>query len=220
MTSILDPKKIKSFLYREQQSMPKLNGASLDLISTTLTILLKSIIDDAIQRKKCGDFNSDNIGTLPRESLTQTNEILITSTDLLRVISINPSYDFLRRVFEAFKYKDGNANAVLKPFRSKSEKKRKKCDIQRSLNNSMLGSIQPVTRKRKRTNLTQDEEYSNTLADLSFDNTVKDETISSIQSSDPLKFAKNVIEGISKISETAQAMFTERVIVADDDEYD
>ena len=116
LTNVFDPSKIKNFLYKEEPNMARLNGPSLDLISTTAALLLKSIVEKAIRL----DNDNDSSSSLQQQQQQQRNnkegdkgppeQILITSTHLKRLISSsNPSLEFLQETYENVIDKDGSA---------------------------------------------------------------------------------------------------------------
>ena len=118
LTNVFDPSKIKNFLYKEEPNMARLNGPSLDLISTTAALLLKSIVEKAIRL----DNDNDSSSSLQQQQQQQQQrnnkegdkgppeQILITSTHLKRLISSsNPSLEFLQETYENVIDKDGSA---------------------------------------------------------------------------------------------------------------
>ena len=118
LTNVFDLSKIKNFLYKEEPNMARLNGPSLDLISTTAALLLKSIVEKAIRL----DNDNDSSSSLQQQQQQQQQrnnkegdkgppeQILITSTHLKRLISSsNPSLEFLQETYENVIDKDGSA---------------------------------------------------------------------------------------------------------------
>ena len=115
LTNVFDPSKIKNFLYKEEPNMARLNGPSLDLISTTAALLLKSIVEKAIRL----DNDNDSSSSLQQQQQQRNKkegdkgppeQILITSTHLKRLISSsNPSLEFLQETYENVIDKDGSA---------------------------------------------------------------------------------------------------------------
>mmetsp|Transcript_32963 Transcript_32963/g.36907 ORF Transcript_32963/g.36907 Transcript_32963/m.36907 type:complete len:236 (+) Transcript_32963:63-770(+) len=105
LTTVFDSSKIKMFLYKEEPNMARLNGPSLDLISTTTALFLRSIINKSIRLDKGSQqlANKDEGETYPN-----TKAFLITSTQLKRVILTSPSLGFLKETVVYFKIKDGS----------------------------------------------------------------------------------------------------------------
>ncbi|OEU20636.1 hypothetical protein FRACYDRAFT_234269 [Fragilariopsis cylindrus CCMP1102] len=118
LTNVFDPSKIKNFLYKEEPNMARLNGPSLDLISTTAALLLKSIVEKAI-RLDNDNGSSSSLQQQQQQQQQRNNkegdkgppeQILITSTHLKRLISSsNPSLEFLQETYENVIDKDGSA---------------------------------------------------------------------------------------------------------------
>ena len=118
LTNVFDPSKIKNFLYKEEPNMARLNGPSLDLISTTAALLLKSIVEKAI-RLDNDNGRSSSLQQQQQQQQQRNNkegekgppeQILITSTHLKRLISSsNPSLEFLQETYENVIDKDGSA---------------------------------------------------------------------------------------------------------------
>ena len=119
LTNVFDPSKIKNFLYKEEPNMARLNGPSLDLISTTAALLLKSIVEKAIRLDNDNDSSSSLQQQQQQQQQQRNNkvgdkgppeQILITSTHLKRLISSsNPSLEFLQETYENVIDKDGSA---------------------------------------------------------------------------------------------------------------
>ena len=130
MTNLFESSKIKKFMYKEEPNMPKINAASLELISTTFALLLKSVVDKAVlleqsddksssssnsslqQRKKINAGNAVPKGT-PASNANTNEDVLITSNYLKRaVLSCSsgnpPSLDFLVETYENFRDKDAS----------------------------------------------------------------------------------------------------------------
>ena len=114
LTNVFDPSKIKNFLYKEEPNMARLNGPSLDLISTTAALLLKSIVEKAIRLDNDNGSSSSCLQQQQRNNKVgdkgPPEQILITSTHLKRLISSsNPSLEFLQETYENVIDKDGSA---------------------------------------------------------------------------------------------------------------
>jgi hypothetical protein len=82
LTSIFDPAKIKSLLYREQQKMATVPKPSLQLIGTTSALFLKDLVEVVLK--------------------TDDKDCLVTFDRLDEVVSSNPSFQFLRGAIDAF----------------------------------------------------------------------------------------------------------------------
>ena len=115
LTTIFEPSKIKNFLYKVEPTMSRMNAASLDLISATATVLLKTLVEKAVLQEKEDEtirkYAKNNNSTQSSKLQTTQKEILMTSNRLKNVVesTSGPSaLDFLEDTFENFRDKDGS----------------------------------------------------------------------------------------------------------------
>jgi hypothetical protein len=122
LTTVFETSKMKSFLYKIEPNMAKINAPSLELISTVAALVLKTLVEKAVLREQGNTSNqmckkAQNKGC-PRGDQNQESSLhdsvenfLITSNHLKRVVSANndlPSLDFLRETFENFRDRDAS----------------------------------------------------------------------------------------------------------------
>ena len=115
LTTIFEPSKIKNFLYKIEPNMARINAVSLDLISTTATVLLKTLVEKAVLQEQ-GDIGH-RISKKTRRDTHSNNErggykrALVTSNQLKSVVTSakSPSsLKFLEETYENFRNKDGS----------------------------------------------------------------------------------------------------------------
>jgi len=101
LTTTLEAARIKSFLYKIEPNMPRISADALELISTTATLLLKSIVDKTVQeeedeRNKKGRYND------------HSKEVLLRSNRIKGAVLNNKSlgFDFLEDTYENFRARD------------------------------------------------------------------------------------------------------------------
>jgi hypothetical protein len=92
VTSVFDPTKIKTLLYREEPKMARIPVPSLKLIGATSALFLKNLIEEATA--KMDDNNKDYV-TLER---------------LRNVVSTKPSFQFLQETMDDVKDTDSTHN--------------------------------------------------------------------------------------------------------------
>jgi hypothetical protein len=123
LTSLFESSKIKSFLYKVEPNIAKINASSLDLISTTAAIMLKALVEKAVLQERAG-FSNNMIAKTGEGGYGQDREnrnrdaslnvgaehFLLTSNHLKRLVSANNSSSlaFLEETFENFRDKDGS----------------------------------------------------------------------------------------------------------------
>ncbi len=118
LTTIFEPSKIKNFLYKVEPTMSRINASSLDLISTTATVLLKTLVEKAVLQEQEDrkdttirkDANNNNKTQSP-DLQVERKSVLITSNRMKSVIesTSGPSaLNFLEDTFENFRDKDGS----------------------------------------------------------------------------------------------------------------
>ena len=118
LTAIFEPSKIKNFLYKAEPKMGRISASSLDLISTTATVLLKTLVEktvlleqeDRMWKTTRSNHHSSN-GTKDNDLQVNDKHILITSNRLKSVLesASGPSaLDFLEETYENFRDKDGS----------------------------------------------------------------------------------------------------------------
>jgi len=234
LTTVFDPSKIKKFLYKEEPNMAILNGPSLDLISTTAALFLKSIVEKAIR------LDDDNGSCLQQqqqqqqqrnkeedEGQTQTQrrdlpkQFLITSTHLKRVISSNPSLEFLQETYENVIDKDGSARMsslreyipAVKKVKVKQVKKRVAANLSSSsINQSDSKDENENNNNNKRRRKTD----SGTCTSSTFiNNNTDNKDDNSLFSSDDAPLEK----AIADAANTNESRMLE-TIIADEDDYD
>jgi len=148
LTTVFDPTKIKMFLYKEEPNMARLNGPSLDLISTTTALFLKSIIDKSLRL----DIGSQQITNKDEgQTYPDSKEFLITSTHLKRAILTSPSLGFLKETFENFKNKDGSVPvSSLRVYVPPVKKKQTKNRIANQSSPNQSDPEKEISNKRRR----------------------------------------------------------------------
>mmetsp|Transcript_20558 Transcript_20558/g.51124 ORF Transcript_20558/g.51124 Transcript_20558/m.51124 type:complete len:250 (+) Transcript_20558:64-813(+) len=109
LTTIFEPSKIKNFLYKVEPNMARINATSLDLVSTTATLLLKALVTKAVQEEQ-QDGDSRRKDHALKEDGGRAKQILLTSNRLKNVVLGNSPYclDFLEETYENFRDKDGS----------------------------------------------------------------------------------------------------------------
>lgn len=122
---VFQSSKIKSFLYKIEPNIAKINGPSLDLMSTTAALLLESLVEKAVKQghddTRSHRFTKIRKGSRRRHdhpdnekqcaSLNEgVDHFLITSKQLKRVVSANnpSSLVFLEKKYEDFMDKDSS----------------------------------------------------------------------------------------------------------------
>ena len=235
LTNVFDPSKIKNFLYKEEPNMARLNGPSLDLISTTAALLLKSIVEKAIRLDN--DNGSSSSLQQQQEQQQQRNnkegekgppeQILITSTHLKRLISSsNPSLEFLQETYENVIDKDGSARVsslreyipAVKKVKVKQGNKRgaaanssssiiNQSDNSKDENNNNNNNNNNSKRRRKTD--------SGTCTSSAFIDSNTDSKDSSLFSSDDAPLEK----AIADATNTKESRMLD-TIIADEDDYD
>jgi hypothetical protein len=228
LTNVFDPSKIKKFLYKEEPNMPRLNGPSLDLISTTAVLLLKSIVKKAIrldndngnclqqQRKKEGDEGQSQTQT----HVADPEQILITSTHLKRVISSNPSLEFLQDTYQNVIDKDGSARVsslreyipAIKKVRVKQVKKRGAANLSPSI---IYQSDSKGENNNSNNNKRRRKTDSGTCTSSTFTNKNTNNKDNSLFSSDDAPLEK----AIADAANTKESRMLDKII-ADEDDYD
>lgn len=123
LTSLFESSKIKSFLYKVEPNIAKINASSLDLISTTAAIMLKALVEKAVLQERDGFSNNVSAKTSKggyeqdRENRNRdaslnvgAEHFLLTSNHLKRLVSAknSSSFVFLEETFENFRNKDGS----------------------------------------------------------------------------------------------------------------
>lgn len=108
LTTILEASKTKNFLYKVEPNMARINAASVDLISTTATLLLKSLVDKAVQEEQ-NDLNN-KIVAHGEDADASTKHVLLTSNRIKNTVLDNkPSgLGFLEETYENFRDKDAS----------------------------------------------------------------------------------------------------------------
>lgn len=191
LTTVLDPSKIKVFLYKEEPNLARLNGQSLELISTTIALFLKSIIETSTRLDTCCQKKIKR-SRYDEEPTQQPTEFLITSTHLMRVISTNPSLGFLTKIFENRKDKDG------------------------SVPTSLLKGYTPVQiRKRTRKNLANPDKDDKQIKNKRQQLGGFDDSFNAYH-----KELEKVIDNTENSKESHRTCSVLRGIVADEDDYD
>lgn len=118
LTTVFDPSKIKSILYKEESNMARLYGPGLKLISTTAALFLRSIIERAAASDDgAGDGprlanQLDNRDHQPPARASSPAAPLVTLRMLREVVSSDPALEFLRESLDAVKDKDRTASSL------------------------------------------------------------------------------------------------------------
>jgi len=110
LTTIFEPSKIKNFLYKIEPNMARINATSLDLVSTTATLLLKALVDKAVQEEQQDDNRRGTKKDRAHKIGPAKHDVLLTSNRLKNVVlgNIPSSLDFLEETYENFRDKDGS----------------------------------------------------------------------------------------------------------------
>ena len=124
LSTIFQSSKIKSFMYKIEPNIAKFNGPSLDLISTTAAIFLKTLVEKAVKREQ-DDASNQRHSKIRKEgdqlnccrdsekqvgSLDAFDHFLITSNHLKGIVSANipSSLVFLEETYKNFIDKDSS----------------------------------------------------------------------------------------------------------------
>lgn len=215
LTTIFEPSKIKNFLYKVEPTMPRINASSLDLISTTATVLLKTLVEKAVLLEQKDRKDQ----TLQKDDHNKKKSVLITSNRLKSVVesTSGPSaLDFLEDTFENFTDKDGkflpHQQSAYVP-RTTQKRKSKATDQSTTTlegDKSTTTSIQATgaqaesggTEKRQKTN----HDYKGASSSL-------------LHSNEFVNTTNSVERAIAQAASATEQYAPER-IVEDDDDYD
>ena len=123
--TVFQSSKIKSFLYKVEPNIAKVNGPSLNLMSATAALFLKRLVEEAVKQEQ--DVTSNHKYIKTRKEDYQCNDhprnekqgasldsgvdyFLITSNQLKRVVSANSpsSLVFLEETYQTFLDKDNS----------------------------------------------------------------------------------------------------------------
>lgn len=214
LATIFEPSKIKNFLYKVEPTMSRINASSLDLISTTATVLLKTLVEKAVLLEQ--EDRKDR--TIQKDEHNKNKSVLITSNRLKSVVesTSGPSaLEFLEDTFENFTDKDGkflpNQQSAYVP-RTTQKRKPKAPDQSTTTRGgkSTTTSIQATgvqaesggTEKRQKTNHDYKGASSSLLHSNEFVNTT------------------NSVERAIAQAASATEQYAPETIVEDDDDYD